>query len=72
MKAIGLNWTWPTTVLAIVFLAVGSSNGADTIPHGRQDIEAKVEYARPATDCPARAITAISPCRGWRDSSPDT
>jgi cytochrome c553 len=43
MKVIGLNWTLP---MAIVFLAVGSSNGANTNPHGRQDVEAKVEYCK--------------------------
>jgi cytochrome c553 len=46
MTVIGVNWTLRTTVLAIVFLAAGSSDGANTIRHGRQDVEAKLEYCK--------------------------
>jgi cytochrome c553 len=46
MTVIGVNWTLRTTVLAIVSLAAGSSDGANTIRDGRQDVEAKLEYCK--------------------------
>jgi cytochrome c553 len=44
MTVIGLNWSLPPTVLAIVFQAAGASDAANTIRQGRHDVEAKLEY----------------------------
>jgi cytochrome c553 len=44
MKVIGLQWALPTTVLAMVFLAAGRSDGADSVDHSRQGVQAKLEY----------------------------
>jgi cytochrome c553 len=44
MKVIGLKWALPTAALAIASLAAGTSDGANSIRHGRQDVGAKLEY----------------------------
>jgi cytochrome c553 len=44
MKIIGLRWGLPAAVLAIVFLAAGRSDGADTAGQSRQGVQAKLEY----------------------------
>jgi cytochrome c553 len=44
MKVIGLKWALPMTALALAFLAAGASGGANAIRHGRQDVQAKLEY----------------------------
>jgi cytochrome c553 len=44
MNVIVLKWALPTTVLALACLAAGSSGDANAIRHGRQDVQAKLEY----------------------------
>jgi cytochrome c553 len=46
MKVIGSKWALSTMVLVILFPAAGSSDGANTIRGGRQDLEAKLEYCK--------------------------
>ncbi len=44
MKVIGLKWALLTTVLVLACVVAGSSGGANAIRHGRQDVQAKLEY----------------------------
>jgi cytochrome c553 len=44
MKVIGLKRALPAAVLALACLAAGASAGANSIRHGRQDVQAKLEY----------------------------
>lgn len=46
MKVTGLKWGLATTVLALAFLAAGAPDGAHAIRHGRQDVQAKLEYCK--------------------------
>lgn len=43
MKVSGLQWALPTTVLVVVALAAGVSDGAEG-GHSRHDVQAKIEY----------------------------